>query len=80
MPLLRLLFAGLIALFAMVAVLFTATVVFFTGLVGWVFQLFRSRPPAAGGRTARPVHPARAGDVIDIEATQVPDKPAERLP
>jgi hypothetical protein len=87
MPILRLLLAGLIALFAMVAVLFTAAVVFVTGLLGWVVQLFRPKGsrPAAG--TARPVNPGAArhrpasgGDVIDIEATQVPEKPAERLP
>ncbi|MDQ5981163.1 MAG: hypothetical protein QG602_4141 [Verrucomicrobiota bacterium] len=87
MPIVRLLLAGLIALFAMVAVLFTAAVVFLTGLLGWVAQLFRPKGsrPAAG--TARPVNPgmgrrgpAGAGEVIDIEATRVPEKPAERLP
>lgn len=85
MPLIRLLVAGLIAFFAMVAVLFTAAVVFFTGLLGWVAQLFRSKGsrPAAG--TARPVNPGRTrhrsaagGDVIDIEATKVPDEPPAR--
>jgi chromate transport protein ChrA len=87
MPLLRLLFAGLVALFAMVAVLFTAVVIFFTGLVGWVLQIFRPRRKGAGPGPARPVNPetarrgpVRAGDVIDIEATPVPDKPAGRLP
>ncbi len=87
MPLLRLLFAGLVALFAMVAVLFTAVVIFFTGLLGWVLQVFRPRRPVAGSGPARPVNPVaarrateRAGEVIDIEATQVPEKPAGRLP
>lgn len=77
MPLLRLLLAGLVALAAMAAVFFTAVLVLFTGFVGWVVQLFRGRRdpvrPAPG-----PTHRARpAGDVIDIEATKVPEKPAD---
>ncbi len=85
MPLVRLLIAGLVAIFAMVAVLFTAVMVFLAGAVAWVLQLFRPRRPAPG--PARSVNPggerrtpAGRGDVIDIEATQVPEKPAERLP
>lgn len=79
MPLLRLLFAGLVALFAMVAVLFTAAVVFLTGLFAWFVQLFRARGgrPAPRGPAARR---AGGGEVIDIEATVVPEKPATRLP
>lgn len=79
MPLLRLLFAGLVALFAMVAVLFTAAVVFLTGLVAWSVQLFRPRGsrPVPGGPAVRQ---AGGGEVIDIEATVVPEKPATRLP
>jgi hypothetical protein len=85
MPLLRLLLAGLMALFAMAAVLFTALVVLFTGLLGWVGSLFRPkgvrpapRPvqtttPGAGRRGAM-----NTGDVIDIEATKVPDEPPAR--
>lgn len=82
MPIVRLLLAGLVALFAMVAVLFTAAVVFVAGLLGWVAQLFRPRRPSAG--SARPVNPGMGrrgpvgqGDVIDIEATQVPEKPVD---
>ncbi|AOS43472.1 hypothetical protein Verru16b_00517 [Lacunisphaera limnophila] len=81
MPLLRLLFAGFVALFAMLAVAFTAAVVIFAGLLGWVTQLFRGKPrpvrsgPAAasGRRTRMP-----AGEVIDVEATKVPDEPGGR--
>lgn len=78
MPLLRLLLAGLIALFAMAAVFFTAVVVLFTGLVGWVVQLFRGKPAAA--RTTRPPNrmvPRPTDDVIDVVTTNVPDD-AER--
>ncbi|RXK53107.1 hypothetical protein ESB00_15475 [Oleiharenicola lentus] len=85
MPLVRLLIAGLVAIFAMVAVLFTAVMVFLAGAVAWVLQQFRPRPAAPG--SARPVNPGGArrspagrGDVIDIEATQVSEKPADRLP
>lgn len=87
MPLLRLLLAGLMALFAMAAVLCTALVVLFTGLLGWVGSLFRSkggRPTPGPMRTATPGAGRRGamntGDVIDIEATQVTDKPAGRQP
>jgi hypothetical protein len=78
MPLLRLLLAGLVALFAMVAVFFTALVVIFTGLVAWVVQLFRGKP--VPGRAARPsnrVVPRPGDDVIDVVTTKVPDD-AER--
>lgn len=85
MPLLRLLLAGLMALFAMAAVLFTALVVLFTGLLGWVASLFRPRSvhPAPGpARTATSGTGRRGsmntGDVIDIEATKVPDEPPAR--
>lgn len=76
MPLLRLLLAGLVALAAMVAVLFTAAVVLFTGMAGFVAQLFRGKPPSP--RPARHPDPAPRGpaeDVIDVEATRVPDDP-----
>lgn len=82
MPLLRLLLAGLMALFAMAAVMFTALVVLFTGLLGWVGSLFRpkgSRPAPETARTATPGAARRGsmntGDVIDIEATKVSDEP-----
>lgn len=85
MPLLRLLLAGLMALFAMAAVLFTALVVLFTGFVGWVGSLFRPkgvRPAPGAARTVNPAARRRGsmntGDVIDIEATKVPDEPPAR--
>jgi hypothetical protein len=81
MPLLRLLFAGLVALFAMLAVVFTAAVVLFSGLVAWLVQLFggnagsaRTRPgPTAPRRTN-----LRTDDAIDVEATKVPDDTGRR--
>ena len=74
MPLLRLLLAGLVALAAVAAVFFTAVVVMATGVVGYFLQLFRHRPgqaPAPDRRAHRPTD-----DVIDVESTDVPDKPA----
>lgn len=74
MPLLRLLLAGLVALAALAAVFFTAVLVMASGLVGYVLQLFRRGPsqaPAPDRRTHRPTD-----DVIDVESTDVPDKPA----
>lgn len=82
MPLLRLLFAGLLALFAMFAVVFTAAVMLFTGLVGWVVQLFGGERP--GPVRPRPAPPPRrrtnlrTDDAIDVEATKVPDDGAGR--
>ena len=76
MPLLRLLFAGLVALFAMAAVLFTAALVFVTGLVGWIAQLFGGKPRAArpGADVPRRANRSmRTDDVIDVETTKVPD-------
>ena len=75
----RLLFAGLVALFAMVAVMCTAAVVLFTGLMGWLVQLFGGkaaprRSPRGGNR--RPT--MHTGDVIDVEATKVPDEAGGR--
>ena len=74
MPLLRLLLAGLVALAAMAAVFFTAVIVMVTGLAAYVVQLFRRGPgptPPTDRRAPRPVD-----DVIDVVATDVPDKPA----
>jgi hypothetical protein len=75
MPVLRLLFAGLVALFAMVAVMCTAAVVLFTGFIGWLVQLFGGKPAPrrqqqAGNRRST----MNTGDVIDVEATKVPDE------
>lgn len=85
MPLLRLLLAGLLALFAMAAVLFTALVVLFTGFAGWLGSLFRPKGNRPAPGPARTVHPGtgrrgsmNTGDVIDIEATKVPDEPPAR--
>jgi uncharacterized iron-regulated membrane protein len=74
MPVLRLFFAGVVALFAMVAVMCTAAVVLFTGFMGWLVQRFGGKPaprrrPQAGNRRS----PLNTGDVIDVEATHVPD-------
>lgn len=78
MPLLRLLLAGLVALAAMAAVFFTAVIVMITGLAAYVMHWFRhgtrpepARPPNHGAN--RPTD-----DVIDVESTNVPDKPAGR--
>jgi len=74
MPLLRLLLAGLVALFAMMAVIFTAAVVLFTGLVGWVLRFFRGPQPAP--RPApRPAAPRAGEEIIEVETTKVPDDP-----
>lgn len=83
MPLLRLLLAGLVALAAMAAVLFTALVVLFTGLVGFVAQLFRGpRDPVRPASGPAGVPPRRTNlrtdDVIDVEATKVPEDKAGR--
>jgi len=73
MPILRLLLAGLVALFAVLATAFAALVVILTGMVAWVAQLFRpkSAPPQPGPSS---VHSPRrpADDVIDVVTTRVP--------
>ena len=74
MPLLRLLLAGLVALAALAAVFFTAVLVMATGLAAYVLQWFRRGPrptPVPDRRVPRPTD-----DVIDVVATDVPDKPA----
>jgi hypothetical protein len=76
MPIIRLLFAGFVALLALVAVAFTAIVVLFTGLMGWVAQWFRGKPPApraAPSPNRRATAPMRSDDVIDVVATDVPN-------
>jgi hypothetical protein len=74
---LRVLLAGLVALFAVLAVFFTAVLVFFTGLIGAVLAQFRG---SRGANPSRPAPPRRSppgsGEVIDVETTKVPDKPA----
>lgn len=65
MPLLRLLFAGLIAFAAMAAVFFAAVVVFFTGAVAWVLQRLRPRRRQAWPAARRRAE-ARESKVIDI--------------
>lgn len=75
MPLLRLLLAGLVALAAMVAVFFTAAAVMFAGLVGYVAQLFRPRRAKPGAPLPERGPRHGSGEIIDIEATKVPDEP-----
>lgn len=74
MRLLRLIVAGLIAVFAVLGILLAAVVVIFTGLAAYVLQFFRRKP----GRTPSPERrvPRPTDDVIDVESTDVPDKPA----
>lgn len=74
MRVLHLIVAGLIAVFAVLGVLLAAVVVIFTGLVAYVLQFFRRGPgqtPSPERRVSRPTD-----DVIDVESTDVPDKPA----
>lgn len=73
MPILRLLLAGLVALFAVLAAVFAAALVFAMAVVAWVAQLFTGkREPVRPGPAA--VHSPRrpADDVIDVESTKVP--------
>lgn len=70
MRVLRVLLAGLVALFALLAVMFTAALVVLGGLVGAVAQLFRSKP-----RPMRPAPRRRSDEIIDVETTKVTDKP-----
>ena len=77
MPLLRLLLAGLVALAAMAAVFFTAVVVVVAGLAALVLRLVQRRPgPGRSTRSPNRVVPRRTDEIIDVEATKVPDKPA----
>jgi len=73
MPVLRLLLAGLVAVFAVIATFFTALLVLCAGMVAWIAQLFRRKPlPSPPGPSA--VHSPRgpADDVIDVVTTKVP--------
>ncbi len=79
MRVLRVLLAGLVALFVLLAVMFTAALVVFTGLVGAVGQLFRGNPSPARSRPFPSSSPPRWTDeIIDVEATKVTDKPVGR--
>jgi hypothetical protein len=81
MPLLRLLFAGLIALAAMAAVAFTAMVVLITGMAGWIAQRLRGKPvaaPRAPAPTRRSAPRMHSDDVIDVVTTNVPDDSGQR--
>ena len=75
MPVVRLLLAGLVAVFAVLATFFTALLVLLTGLAAWVVQLFR-RKPAPGPPGPSSVHSprGRTDDVIDVVTTKVPPK------
>ena len=75
MRVLRIIFAGLMALAVLIAGVLTAGVVILAGLAAYVMQLFRGN---AG--VARPIRPektnresaTRTDDVIDVETTKVP--------
>ena len=75
MRILRVHFAGLVALAVLVAGIFMAGVVMLTGLAAYAVQLLRGK-----ARVAPPVRPEKthresttgAGDVIDVEATRIP--------
>ena len=68
---LRVILAGVITLGALLAGFLAAVVILFTGVVGFVLQLFRSKPqPGAVGPTH---HAPGSGEVIDVVATKVPD-------
>lgn len=76
MRVLRLLLAGMIALGALFVGFLAAAVLLLTGMVGFVIQLFRPKPPAGApgtGPMRRP--PTGSGDVIDVVATKVPSDP-----
>lgn len=68
MPVLRLLLAGLVAVFAVVATVCAAMLVVLAGLAAWVAQLFRPKPGPSSVHSPR----GRADDVIDVESTKVP--------
>lgn len=73
MPILRLLLAGLVAVFAVVATVCAAMLVVLAGLAAWVAQLFRPKPgPAQPGPSSVHSPRGRTDDVIDVESTKVP--------
>jgi hypothetical protein len=81
MRFLRILVAGLIAVFAMGAIFLTAVVVFLAGLFAFVIQLFRGKVTGSirMGRPAGPDRPAasrpevrRMDDVIDVDSVRIP--------
>lgn len=84
MRVIHLLVAGLIALGAMLAGLFAAVLVVLAGTIGWFVQLFRRRPAPAKAGSEVPAaqraifRRAETADAIDVVATRVPDKPADK--
>lgn len=77
MRVLRVLLAGLIAVFALLGVLFAAVVVIFTGLAAYMMQLFRRRPGTVRSGFESTVNHA-PDDAIDVVTTKVTDDPAGR--
>lgn len=79
MRLVRVLMGALLALVAMVAALFAAVVVVISALFAWLTggkvrgHVSINRRPASPGARGGPA-PVAKGDVIDIEATRVPEK------
>ncbi|MBP9914325.1 MAG: hypothetical protein KBF26_13065 [Opitutaceae bacterium] len=81
MPVIRILLAGLVALFALCATLFAAAVVLVTGMLGFILMLLRPRSVSvrATGRvrtaaSAQRQSAMRPDGAIDVVATKVPDK------
>jgi hypothetical protein len=79
----RLLKAVLAGFFVLVVGFFTAAVIAVSALALFVGRRLRGTPPAANGtgpNTAgvRRVSPAMHGDVIDVDATEVPEPSSSR--
>jgi hypothetical protein len=73
MPIVRLLLAGLVALFAVLATALAAMFVVFAGLVAWVAQLFRPKSaPTPPGPASVHAPRGRTDDVIEVVTTRVP--------
>lgn len=79
MSLVRLLLGAFLALVAMIAALFAAVVVVISGLLTWLTggkvrgHVSINRRPAASTARGGPASGAK-GEVIDVEATRVPEK------
>ncbi len=79
MPLLRFILTAVVALGALVAALFAGLLLLVTGLIAAVTGGARRRQPTRP--RGSPVHPspgAPRGEIIDVEATRVPDDPPPR--